>query len=231
MKLQGLQKTTLLDFPGRVACTVFVGGCNFRCPFCHNAQIVKEELSEGISEEEVLAFLKKRQGILDGVCVTGGEPTLDPELPAFLERIKSLGLAVKLDTNGSHPEVLRALISRGLCDYVAMDVKNRKEKYAQTAGLSVLDLGAIEESVSILLRGEVPYEFRTTVVAGLHTVEDIAEIGRWIAGAERYALQQFVDSGMLLGGGGLRAHSATTLLEMKKTAEMFVKTAEVRGIG
>lgn len=229
MNIQGLQKTTLLDYPGQVACTVFLGGCNFRCPFCHNASVVGCRAGEGILEEELFSYLEKRKGILDGVCVTGGEPTLYPELASFLRRIRTLGLKIKLDTNGSRPAVLRALIEEGLCDYVAMDIKNQKKKYAVTAGVSMLDLGAVEESVSLLLEGRVSYEFRTTVVANLHTVEDIAEIGRWIAGAERYALQQFVDSGDLLGPG-MYAHEPGVLAEMKKIAETFVKNAEIRGM-
>ena len=230
MRIQGLQKTTLLDFPGRVACTVFLGGCNFRCPFCHNVSVVENAAESAMDEEAFFSYLEKRKGILDGVCVSGGEPTLSPELPAFLRRIRALGLAVKLDTNGSRPEVLRALLEEGLLDYVAMDIKNQKGKYLMTAGVSVLDIGSVEESVALLLEGRIPYEFRTTVVRGHHTVEDIAEIGRWIAGAEKYALQQFVDTGALLGEG-CAAHAPEVLWEMRNVAQRFVKNAEVRGVG
>ena len=168
MEIQGLQKMTLLDYPGKVACTVFLGGCDLRCPFCHNGELVEGETPAALDDGELTAFLKKRQGLLDGVCVTGGEPLLRPELEGLLGRIKELGFPVKLDTNGSHPDRLRRLTEAGLLDYVAMDIKNSPERYGETVGRSGLDLAPFRESVSFLLSGAVDYEFRTTVVRELH---------------------------------------------------------------
>ena len=201
MEIQGLQKMTLLDYPGKVACTVFLGGCDLRCPFCHNGELVEGEAPAALSDRELTAFLKKRQGLLDGVCVTGGEPLLRPELEGLLGRIKELGFPVKLDTNGSHPDRLRRLTEAGLVDYVAMDIKNSPERYGETAGRPGLDLAPFRESVSFLRSGAVDYEFRTTVCAPLHTPEEMAGIGRWLKGAKRYFLQPFVDSGELVGSG------------------------------
>ena len=164
MKIGGLQKMTLLDYPGKVACTVFLAGCNYRCPFCHNSGLL-EAAPEEITPEALLTFLEKRKGLLDGVCITGGEPTLQPELPQLLERIKALGYLVKLDTNGSNPAMLGMLLAQGLVDYVAMDVKNCPERYAETAGLPNLEIDRIEQSLTYLLSGVVDYELRTTVVS------------------------------------------------------------------
>ena len=164
MDIQGLQKMTLLDYPGRVACTVFLGGCDLRCPFCHNGGLVLGPMPAELDSEELLAFLRKRRGLLDGVCVTGGEPLLRPDLPELLSQIKELGYPVKLDTNGGRPAQLRALAEAGLVDYVAMDVKNSPGRYGETAGVPGLDLAPFRESVSFLLQGTVDYEFRTTVV-------------------------------------------------------------------
>ncbi len=200
MKINGFQKLTLLDFPGKVACIVFTAGCNFRCPFCHNASLVTHiDDSEVFSENEILDYLKKRTGIIDGVCITGGEPLLQPDLEDFIKKIKCMGFAVKLDTNGSSPEKLISLIEKGLLDYVAMDIKNSKEKYPLTAGVDNLNLSDIEKSVSYLLENHIPYEFRTTVVKDMHTPQDIVSIANWISGAEKYFLQNFVDSGDILG--------------------------------
>ena len=192
MLIAGLQKLTLLDYPGTVACTVFTGGCNFRCPFCHNAPLVLPELmGQDTDEEQVLAFLKKRQGVLDGVAITGGEPLLHKDIGAFLEKVRALGFKIKLDTNGSFPDRLQEIISAGLVDRVAMDIKNAPELYAKTVGLPALDLAPIERSKELLLRGDVDYEFRTTVVKGLHTEESITGAAKWLAGAKEYYLQQF----------------------------------------
>ena len=181
LRIVGLQKLTLLDFPGKVACTVFLGGCNFRCPFCHNGQLLGFDGAEVMSREDFFAFLQGRSGLLDGVCVTGGEPTLSAGLPDFLGKIKALGFAVKLDTNGSRPEVLRALLQKGLVDYVAMDVKNSPTAYAATVGCPA-PLEALEESLRLLLQGDTPYELRTTVVRGLHTEASVLEMGQWLYG-------------------------------------------------
>ena len=182
MRIQGLQKLTLLDYPGRTACTVFLSGCNFRCPFCHNAPLLTAADEDGMDEDELLAFLKKRQGLLDGVAITGGEPLLRPELPALLEKIKALGYAIKLDTNGAFPEQLEAVVRAGLADYVAMDVKNSPVRYAQTVGAVELDLVPIDKSVSFLLRDTVDYEFRTTAVAELHDDASFLSLADWLAG-------------------------------------------------
>lgn len=200
MIIKGLSKLTLLDYPGKVACTIFTGGCNLRCPFCHNASLVlRPGEVEGFPEEEVLAFLKKRQGILDGVCVTGGEPLLQPDIADFLRKVKALGYFVKLDTNGFFPERMIPLIEEGLVDRVAVDVKNSLSKYAETVGIPGIDLTPFKKTVDYLLSGKVDYEFRTTVVNELHTEKDIAEIADLIDGAAEYHLQCFVDSGDLIG--------------------------------
>ncbi|MBR2935394.1 MAG: anaerobic ribonucleoside-triphosphate reductase activating protein [Oscillospiraceae bacterium] len=202
MKLAGLQKLTLLDFPGHVACTVFTAGCNLRCPFCHNSELVLPERKPLLmDEEDFFSFLKKRTGILEGVCVTGGEPLLQQDIAGFLRRIKDLGFSVKLDTNGCFPTVLRSLVAEGLVDFVAMDIKNSPARYGQTAGIPDLDLTPIRESVAFLLSGAVDYEFRTTVAAQFHDEDSFRDIARWIAGAKRYALQEFKDSGDILTGG------------------------------
>ncbi len=201
MQFHGFQKLTLLDFPEHVGCTLFTAGCNFRCPFCHNASLVTHiGDSEPIEAEEILSYLKKRRGLLDGVCISGGEPLLQDGLEDFIRKVKRLGYAVKLDTNGSFPERLAHLMQEGLLDYVAMDIKNCKEKYDATADRKGV-LPAVEKSVDLLLSGTVPFEFRTTVTEQTHTPEDIARICDWIRGAERYFLQNFKDSGDILSGG------------------------------
>ena len=196
MRIGGLQKLTLLDYPGKVACTVFLSGCNLRCPYCHNPGLVLPEQSEGseIPEAEVLSFLERRKGKLDGVCITGGEPTLQPELPEFLEKLRRLGYAVKLDTNGYRPNVLRGMVEAGLVDYAAMDIKNSRAKYAEACGLDKPDVAKIEQSAAFLMEGRIPYEFRTTVVRELHSFADFEAIGRWLDGARAYYLQSYVDS-------------------------------------
>lgn len=221
---------TLLDFPGKVACTVFTGGCNFRCPFCHNALLVtKLPEKPDYIEDEILSFLEKRVGLLDGVAITGGEPLLNPDIADFIRKIRDMGYAVKLDTNGSFPERLKAIVSEGLVDYVAMDIKNRREKYAETIGLKNLDLSKIEESVEFLKSGAVDYEFRTTVVKQFHTVEDIRAASEWISGAKRYFLQNFVDSGELICEE-VCGVDKETMLKMKSAAADFVPQTEIRGI-
>ena len=230
MKVYGLQKLTLLDYPGHTAATVFTGGCNLRCPFCHNALLVTEVGDcESYEETYVLDFLKKRQGILDGLAITGGEPLLQKDIRPFIEKVRALGFSVKLDTNGCFPEKLKELVEAGLLDYVAVDVKNSRERYGETVGVPDFDLRPVEETVEFLKQGKVPYEFRTTVVRELHTTEDIGKIGQWIAGADRYFLQNFVDSGALIGEG-FHAHEKAVLKEMRDLAAHFVKSAEVRGI-
>lgn len=230
MNIQGLQKVTLLDFPGRVACTVFLAGCNFRCPFCHNASLVTHvDPSGNIPMEEVISFLQKRRGILDGVCITGGEPLLTPGLDVFVRKIKDLGYEIKLDTNGSNVERLKSLTGSGLIDYVAMDIKNAPEKYGMTIGIDGYDLWNVSKSVDYLLSGTVPYEFRTTVVREFHKREDFERIGQWLAGAQRYYLQGFVDSGDLIQPG-LRAYTKEIMEQALEIVRKYIPAAEIRGM-
>lgn len=230
MVINGFQKLTLLDYPGRVACTIFTAGCNLRCPFCHNASLVTHiDNNNTFSTEEILDYLKKRQGILEGVCITGGEPLLQPDIKEFITEIKNLGYSVKLDTNGTFPEKLKDLVNNGLVDYVAMDVKNSKAKYKETAGIDNLDLSKIEESVDFLINGKLDYEFRTTIVNEFHTVEDIQDIVVWLKGAHKYFLQNFVDSGDLIGAD-LTPVTLDILRVMKEKATEFIPNVEIRGI-
>lgn len=228
MIISGFQKMTLLDFPGKVACTVFTGGCNFRCPFCHNALLVTENYKSEFTEEEILSFLEKRKGLLDGVCITGGEPLLQPDIADFIKKIKAMGYAVKLDTNGSFPEKLKALVNDGLIDYVAMDMKNSIEKYALTTGSNDSILPGIEESIDFLLDGAVDYEFRTTVVKEYHTISDITAAAERIKGARRYFLQYFEDSGGLISDG-LHPVDKETMEQMKDAARIHIPDTAVRG--
>ena len=230
MLIKGLQKLTLLDFPDRMACTVFTFGCNFRCPFCHNASLVlsARATEDTMPEEEFFSFLARRKGILEGVCVTGGEPTLQPDLPAFLRPIKDMGYAVKLDTNGYRPAVLKGLVNEGLLDYVAMDVKNSLPRYGETVGIRSFDTAPIEESMDYLMEGHVPFEFRTTLVSGLHTVEDIRAMGARVAGQERFFLQTFKDSGDLIAQG-LGPIPPAEAAEMLAALRAYVPNAQIRG--
>ena len=199
MKIHGFQSLTLLDYPGKVACTVFLGGCNFRCPFCQNTGLVLSPEREAVVPmEEVLGVLRKRRGMLDGVCITGGEPTLTSDLPEFIGRVREMGYLVKLDTNGYRPDVLEKLLENGMLDYVAMDIKSSRERYAKVAGLPGLDLNRIQRSVELLMGGKVDYEFRTTVAQGLHTREDIEAVGQWLQGCRRYFLQNYQESDQVM---------------------------------
>jgi len=235
MKISGLQKMTLLDYPGKVACTVFLQGCNFRCPFCHNSDLLGRSGPEEIPVDTLMAFLKKRVGLLDAVCITGGEPTLQKDLPELLEGIKALGYLVKLDTNGTHPGMVRDLVARGLVDYIAMDIKNSPEKYPDTAGVSRMELGAVEETMQFLLQGDLPYEFRTTVVAELHTPEDMKSIGLWLKKLSpdrkppALYLQSYTDRDSVLMAG-LSAHSKETMQEFKDILAPCADKVELRGI-
>lgn len=230
MKIQGLQKLTLLDFPEHVACTVFTAGCNLRCPFCHNASLVVHIPKESeLTEDAFFSFLEKRKGILDGVCVTGGEPLLQQEIEAFIRKIKALGYAVKLDTNGSFPEKLKSLVKKGLVDYVAMDIKNSLETYPITCGLDKMHLEKIEESVSYLKGNHVPYEFRTTVTKNFHSKEEFEKIGQWLMGTEKYFLQNFVDSGDLINSR-IQGCSEEEMKEFLSVVQKYIPEAKLRGI-
>ena len=231
MLVSGLQKLTLLDYPGKVACTVFTGGCNFRCPFCHNSALVlPDQLAHDSSAEQVLAFLRKRVGVLDGVAVTGGEPLLHPDIADFLKEIKAMGFLVKLDTNGSFPDRLIGIVEAGLADRVAMDIKNAPALYAKTVGLERFDLAGVTKSKDFLLEGRVDYEFRTTVVRGLHTAESLAEAARWIAGAREYYLQQFRDSGNVIALEGLGAFDGPEMHALADAVRPYVPSVQVRGV-
>ena len=229
MKICGLNKTTLLDYPGCVSATIFVGGCNFRCPFCHNGDLVlcSNELPE-YREEEVFSFLEKRKNVLEGVCVTGGEPTLYREMPEFIKKIKALGYKVKLDTNGSNPKMLRELVKEKLVDYVAMDIKAPIYHYDKVCGVLV-DVEKIKESVDFLKEKNVPYEFRTTVVRELHSKEDVIEIGKWISGAENYYLQSYQETDKNLSKGFMPMEE-TELKALKEELKNYVENVKIRGV-
>lgn len=230
MVFHGFQKMTMLDFPGNVACIVFTAGCNFRCPFCHNALLVTEINDDEIyTEEEILSYLSKRKGVLDGICISGGEPLMQKDLFSFIKKVKDMGYLVKIDTNGSFPDKLKKLIDESLIDYVAMDIKNSPEKYALTIGVNNFDMTPVYESIKILLEGKVDYEFRTTVVKELHAPQDIEKIGETINGADKYYLQQFIDSGNLISSG-YTALSKEEMSDFREISAKYVKNAELRGV-
>ena len=229
MKICGLQKMTLLDFPERVACTVFLGGCNFRCPYCHNYDLVTGKQLPVVEEGEFFDFLRTRKGRLDGVAITGGEPCLSPDLPEFMQKIRDMGFMVKLDTNGSRPEMLEAILSRGLADYVAMDIKNSPEKYAMTIGTRSADLSGVIKSVELLRNSPAEYEFRTTVVDELHQAADFEKIGAWIEGARRYYLQAFSDRDSV-PFAGFHAPSPEKMQEYAGIAAGYVREVSLRGV-
>ncbi len=229
MRIGGLQKITLLDFPGAVACTVFTSGCNLRCPFCHNAPLVDALGDDELFGEELLfTLLKKRKGVLDGVAITGGEPLMQRDIEEFISKIKALGFKVKLDTNGTYPEKLKSLLQKGLLDYVAMDVKAPVENYGAVAGTDAFG-EKIKESIKLLLGCNIPYEFRTTVVKELHSEDDFHKIGELIKGAKAYYIQCFKDSGNILGDG-LSAPSKEDLENYLSIARKYVENTSLRGI-
>ena len=228
MNISGIQKLTLLDYPGKCACTVFLAGCNLRCPFCHNASLVVGQAPAAMEEGEFFAFLKKRRGLLDGVCVTGGEPTLRKDLPDFIGKIKELGYLVKLDTNGSNPEMLRQLLEEGLLDYVAMDIKNCPERYAETCG-GVEILPRVQESLTILEESSVEYELRTTLCRPFHDESALEAIGKWLTGTKNYYLQSFVDSGDLIGAG-VSGFTKEEMEALRNCVLPHIPTTRIRGI-
>ncbi|MEF9961300.1 MAG: anaerobic ribonucleoside-triphosphate reductase activating protein [Erysipelotrichaceae bacterium] len=230
MKIFGIQKLTLLDWPGKLGTTIFTGGCNFRCPFCQNSDLVfLPENTKTIEVDEVLAFLTKRKQVLEGVCISGGEPLLQEALEPFLEAVKQLGYQIKLDTNGSSPKRLKALVDKGLIDYVAMDIKNSPKRYGETIGVKDFDLTKIQESIDYLLSDAVAYEFRTTVVKEFHTKEDILELANLIKGAKAYYLQNFVDSECVIQKG-LHAYEKIELQELLAEVKKIIPNCELRGI-
>lgn len=256
MKIHGLNKLTLLDYPGHMACLIFTGACNYRCPFCHNASLVLNPNSQpAISEDEIFSFLESRKGILEGVCISGGEPTLQADLPEFIRKIRSMGFHVKLDTNGSRPGVLKALLDEGLLDYVSMDIKNAPKKYLTTIGIpeesqesdfsaSSSDTGtdalrfdnlitdSVRQSAELLMQSSIPYEFRTTVVKELHNEEDLLTIGKWLNGARAYYLQSFRDSETLVGAslGQFHAYEPEQMRAFRDMLKPYFEIVEIRGI-
>ncbi len=234
MTSYGLNKTTLLDYPGHLAATIFTGGCNFCCPFCHNKDLVLSPASAlTISKDELLSFLDKRKQILDGICITGGEPTLYSDLPELIKRIKEMGYQIKLDTNGTNPSMLRSLYEQQLLDYVAMDIKNSLDSYSKTAGISTQTFASLKsallESVSLIQTSGIDYEFRTTVVSELHTAEDFKKIGQWIYGAKAYYLQSYEDSPQVIQPG-FHPHSKDTLQSFVSLLKPYIENVELRGI-
>ena len=230
MRILGLQKLSLLDFPGKVAATVFTGGCDLRCPFCHNAPLVLPGRgTSALDAGAVLDFLASRRGLLDGVVLSGGEPLLQPDAADFLAEVKAMGFAVKLDTNGCHPDALADILDRRLADYVAMDIKNSLEKYPWTVGVPGFDTAPVERSARLLMEGPADYEFRTTLVRPFHEVGDMETIGRWLRGARRYYLQAFVDSGDLVGGG-CAPFTPEEMEGFLQAARPFFQSAALRGL-
>ena len=227
MKIYGFEKLSMVDYDGHLCATIFTGGCNFRCPFCQNSDLVNVTNLEQYGEDEIFAHLEKRKNIIDSVCISGGEPTLNPDLKDFIKKIKSRGLLVKLDTNGTKPELIKNLIEEGLVDYVAMDVKNSRESYQKTAG-AIVDLDAIGQSIELLKTNIVPYEFRTTLVSGHHTNENIEEMGKWLDGGEKIFLQCFKDSGSCLQQG-LQKITKDRALIFKTILQKYIKKVELRG--
>lgn len=230
MQILGFQKTTLLDYPGHVAATIFTGGCNFRCPFCHNGDLVLHPQQLPVfTEEEIFALLRKRQGILDGVCITGGEPTLQPDLVDFIRKVRALGYDIKLDTNGYRPDILKHLCEQGLLDYVAMDIKHAPAKYNTICNVADFQLEHILSSVEFLKSDVVPYGFRTTLIQELHTPEDIIAIGEWLSGARAYFLQAYKDSDTVIQSG-FHAHDRDTLLQFVEHLKPYVPAVQLRGV-
>ena len=227
MLLKGLNKLTLLDFPDKVACILFTGGCDFRCPFCQNAALVTDFDEGYVDTEEFFEFLRGRKGRLDGVAVTGGEPLMQPDIVEFFRRIKGEGFQTKVDTNGYHPDKLEALLKEGLLDYVAMDIKNSPEKYAATVGLKSVDLTRIAASKDMIMASSIPYEFRTTVVAEFHTAEDFHLIGAFVKGAKQHFLQRFRDEGGNIGDG-LHAPGAEELSLYRDILSEYVENVQIR---
>ncbi|MCR5674910.1 MAG: anaerobic ribonucleoside-triphosphate reductase activating protein [Lachnospiraceae bacterium] len=228
MRLCGLQKMTLLDYPEHVACTVFLGGCDLRCPFCHNFELADGSAEPVMDEEAFFLFLEKRKGLLDGVAVSGGEPCLYRELPAFLGRIRRMGYLVKLDTNGCHPQMLRQILEEHLADRIAMDVKNSPEKYAQTTGIPGFDTAPVLESIALLASCDAEVEFRTTVVREFHDEQDFHAIGRMLAGAENYFLQAFIPRDTV-PDKDLHAPTSEEMHQYEQIAKRYIPNARIRG--
>ncbi len=218
-----------MDFDDNITTTLFMAGCSFRCPFCQNSSLVLHpETAPKIPWSEIMDYLEKRKSVLDAVCVTGGEPTLMPDLAEKLADIKSLGYKIKLDSNGSRPEIIRVLVNQGLVDYVAMDIKNSPEKYAMTTGCNSLNMDDIMETTHYLIDNHIPHEFRTTTIAEYHNEHDFEEIGKWLNGAQRYFIQRYVDSEHCIAHG-LHMVSKEKALEFKAILEKYISHVDLRG--
>lgn len=227
MDFHGIEKLSLVDFDDKVSCTLFTSSCNFRCPFCHNSALVVGKDQPIIDHDYIYNYLKSRVGILDAVVITGGEPTLHKDLIDEIRKIKEFGYLVKLDTNGTNPEMLKQLVNEKLIDYVAIDIKNSKEKYALTTGLKNLDLSKIEETVNYLLENHIPYEFRTTLIKEFHTDEDMEKIGKWLKGASSYRLQRFIDSPYCIEQG-LHEVEEKDALRFKDIVSKYIDDVKLR---
>ena len=236
MRIAGLQKLTLLDFPGRLSATIFTSGCDLRCPFCHNASLVNDAENSDFSAEEILDFLKERKGRLTGLAITGGEPLLQADITEFIKQVKEIGYAVKLDTNGTYPEKLKAILREGLVDYVAMDIKNCFDSYPKTIGLENADkicgplIDNVKESIELLKSSGIPFEFRTTIVKELHSKEEIEKMAKEIGAVDKYFIQSYVDSGDILNDFGFSAYSKNELLEILDLVKKYIPNAQLRGV-
>lgn len=229
MNVFGMEKLSMVDYDGKIAATIFTGGCNFRCPFCHNSSLVLDyQTLSKIDEQEVLTYLEKRKGLLDGVCVSGGEPTLQKDLSLFLEKVKKLGYSIKLDTNGTNPNAVKSLKENGLVDYFAMDIKNNKEDYAKIIGFDSYDTTNVEKTVGLFLGGDYDYEFRTTLIKEYHSMENIKAIGEWIKGAKKYFLQKYIDSDTCILGG-LSPVSESVAKEYVTLLKNYIPNTNLRG--
>ena len=229
MVIKGFNKTTLLDFPGKVAATIFTGNCNFRCPFCQNSDLVLNPSSQPeISEDEIFEFLNKRKGIIEGICISGGEPTLQPDLLSFMEKLKKTGTAVKLDTNGYEPDILETILDNGLADMVAMDIKSDLNGYREITGLSDIDTHKIARSAEILMDSDTDYEFRTTVVNEYYNEKTAESIAEWLRGAKKYYLQKFEDNEKVIKPG-LTSPDTAALLKYRDILSKTIRQVEIRG--
>ncbi|MGF6906756.1 anaerobic ribonucleoside-triphosphate reductase activating protein [Fusobacterium sp. PH5-44] len=228
MKIYGLQKLSLLDYPEKIAATMFTGGCNFLCPFCHNKDLVigVDKISE-ICQEDIFLFLEKRKGILEGICISGGEPLIHKDIEEFIKKIRKMGYLIKLDTNGSFPIELKNLIVKNLIDYVAMDIKNSPTKYPLTCGKNQIDIRKIKESASIIMSSNIQYEFRTTVIKELHNSKDFEEISQWLDGAKKYFLQSYLDSENVIERR-FKAHDNCQMEKFKEILSKKISMVKIR---
>lgn len=230
MNIHGFYKLTLLDYPKHLACSIFTGGCNFRCPFCHNASLVTHVSPKTeLREQDILDFLQTRVGILDGVCITGGEPSLQTDLKVFMTKIKEMGYLIKLDTNGTQPQIIQSLIQNNLVDYIAMDIKNSAQKYAITVDVPSFDFSPIKQSIDLIMESSIEYEFRTTVIKEYHEKEDFYGIAELIANCSQYFLQSFVDSGDLIHTG-VSGYSTEEMKSLCSFVRPLIPNTQIRGI-